>query len=121
MRLGQYPCQLKEGSIARKAYGDETIYERHRHRFEFNNAFREKLESKGMVFSGINPDRKLVEIVEVEDHPWYVGVQFHPEFQSKPNQSHPLFRSFIEAASKYHQAHSKPTVGSTSRVQESVV
>jgi CTP synthase len=121
MRLGQYPCQLKEGTVARRAYGEEIIYERHRHRFEFNNAFREKLESKGMIFSGINPDRKLVEIVEVADHPWYVGVQFHPEFKSKPNQPHPLFKSFIEAADKYHQAHSKPTVGASSRVQETIV
>jgi len=121
MRLGQYPCQLAEGSVAREAYVDEIIYERHRHRYEFNNAFREKLESKGMLFSGINPDRNLVEIVEVPDHPWYVGVQFHPEFQSKPNQPHPLFASFIKAADNYHQANSKPTIGSTSRIQEKIV
>ena len=121
MRLGQYPCQLAEGSVAREAYGEEIIYERHRHRYEFNNAFREKLESQGMRFSGINPDRKLVEIVEVPDHPWYVGVQFHPEFQSKPNQPHPLFSSFIKAADNYHQANSKPTIGSTSRMQEKIV
>jgi len=121
MRLGQYPCQLAEGSVAREAYVHEIIYERHRHRYEFNNAFREKLESKGMLFSGINPDRNLVEIVEVPDHPWYVGVQFHPEFQSKPNQPHPLFASFIKAADNYHQANSKPTIGSTSRIQEKIV
>lgn len=98
MRLGAYPCKLKEGTISTKAYGEELISERHRHRYEFNNDFQEKLESAGMVVAGVNPDRHLVEIVENSSHPWFVGVQFHPEFKSKPRKSHPLFASFIEAA-----------------------
>ena len=98
MRLGACPCALKKGTFAHSAYGKEEISERHRHRFEFNNAYRKDLESAGLIVSGINPDRNLVEIVEVKDHPWFVGVQFHPEFQSKPNKAHPLFAAFIEAS-----------------------
>ncbi|MEC7393947.1 MAG: CTP synthase [Verrucomicrobiota bacterium] len=98
MRLGACPCSLKKGTFAHSAYGKEEISERHRHRFEFNNAYRKDLESAGLIVSGINPDRNLVEIVEVKDHPWFVGVQFHPEFQSKPNKAHPLFAAFIEAS-----------------------
>ena len=98
MRLGSCPCTLKIGSTAHAAYQKETISERHRHRFEFNNSYRERMESAGLVVSGINPDRDLVEIVEVRNHAWFVGVQFHPEFQSKPNKAHPLFASFIEAS-----------------------
>lgn len=100
MRLGSYPCRLKEGSISAGAYGEELIRERHRHRYEFNNAFLEQLQSAGMRIAGVNPDRELVEIIENPEHPWFVGVQFHPEFQSKPRQSHPLFASFIKAALK---------------------
>lgn len=98
MRLGAYPCVLTEGTKARKAYGTDRINERHRHRYEFNSAFREQLESKGMVFSGINPDSGLVEIVELSNHPWFVGCQFHPEFKSRPLNPHPLFRDFVAAA-----------------------
>mgnify|MGYP001358660974 FL=1 len=97
MRLGACPCSLTKGSLAHQAYGREEISERHRHRYEFNNDYREQLSEAGLLISGINPEKDLVEIVEVKDHPWFVGVQFHPEFQSKPNQAHPLFASFIEA------------------------
>ena len=98
MRLGLYPCKLEEGSISRDAYQKEVIYERHRHRYEFNNQYREDIEAEGMVLSGLSPDERLVEIVEIPDHPWFVGVQFHPEFKSRPNRPHPLFVSFIKAA-----------------------
>ncbi|MEX0325619.1 MAG: CTP synthase [Puniceicoccaceae bacterium] len=98
MRLGAYPCQLKEGTISAKAYGESLISERHRHRYEFNNDHQEALEAAGLVVAGINPDRNLVEIVENPNHPWFVGVQFHPEFQSKPRHAHPLFASFIKAS-----------------------
>ena len=100
MRLGTYPCKLAEGTKSFEAYGDAVIYERHRHRYEFNNAYREQLQSHGMVLSGISPSEKLVEIIELPEHPWYVGVQFHPEFKSRPNRAHPLFRDFIAAAKK---------------------
>ena len=100
MRLGLYPCKLDEGTISRGVYGEELIYERHRHRYEFNNAFREQLAAKGLKFAGLSPDGKLVEIVELpkEVHPWFVAVQFHPEFKSRPNRPHPLFNDFIKAA-----------------------
>ncbi len=100
MRLGAQPCKLTEGTIARKAYGAELVQERHRHRYEFNNAYRKQLSEKGLVISGINPELDLVEIVELKDHPFFVGVQFHPEFQSKPTKAHPLFREFVTAALK---------------------
>jgi len=98
MRLGACPCSLKVGTSAFDAYGKDIVSERHRHRFEFNNSYRQQMEEAGLVVSGINPERDLVEIVEVKNHPWYVGVQFHPEFQSKPNKAHPLFAAFIEAS-----------------------
>jgi CTP synthase len=98
MRLGLYPCKIKPGSKAELIYNDELIYERHRHRYEVNNEFRETLEEKGLVLSGLSPSEKLVEIVELENHPWFVGVQFHPEFKSRPNRPHPLFKGFITAA-----------------------
>jgi CTP synthase len=100
MRLGAYKCDLVEGSISRKSYDTEVVSERHRHRYEFNNAYLEKLEEKGMKVAGKNQKRDLVEIMEIEDHPWFVGVQFHPEFKSKPFKAHPLFTSFISAALK---------------------
>ena len=103
MRLGQYPCRLQEGSFSRNAYGQELIYERHRHRYELNNEFRRRLEEAGILMSGISPDGRLVEIIELPDHPWFVGTQFHPEFKSRPNRAHPLFRDFIAAARKYAQ------------------
>ena len=98
MRLGTYPCHLVPVTNAAKAYGEAVVYERHRHRFEFNNRFREPLEQKGLVASGLSPDNRLVEIVEIKDHPWMVACQFHPEFKSRPNHPHPLFASFIGAA-----------------------
>lgn len=98
MRLGAYPCKLKEGTIAREAYKDELVSERHRHRYEFNNDYRQQLEEAGLVISGISPDNVLVEIVELKDHPWFLGCQFHPEFKSRPNHAHPIFISFIKAA-----------------------
>ena len=104
MRLGAYPCQLAEGSLSYAAYGEERIMERHRHRYEFNNAYRALFESSGMRIGGVNPDRNLVEIVEVTGHPWFVGVQYHPELRSRPNRPHPLFRDFIGAALSHAQA-----------------
>lgn len=100
MRLGAFDCKLASGTKSSAAYGVEQISERHRHRYEFNNAFRDQLKEAGLVIAGTNPDRDLVEIVENADHPWFVGVQFHPEFKSKPRKSHPLFASFIGAALK---------------------
>ena len=98
MRLGMYPCKLTDGSLSKKIYGSDLIYERHRHRYEFNNHYRTEITEKGMVIAGQSPNEKLVEMVEIPDHPWYVGVQFHPEFKSRPNRAHPLFASFIKAA-----------------------
>jgi CTP synthase len=97
MRLGSYPCKLIEGTKVREIYKQELIYERHRHRYEFNNKYREPFQEAGMVFSGLSPDERLVEIVELKEHPWYIGCQFHPEFKSKPFQPHPIFVSFISA------------------------
>ncbi len=102
MRLGAYPCRIEKDSFAFRAYEQENISERHRHRYEFNNAYREELSRHGLVFSGISPDGKLVEIVELKDHPWFLGCQFHPEFKSRPMTPHPLFRAFIKAALAYH-------------------
>ena len=104
MRLGLYPCVLKPSSKAAEAYGSkEIVKERHRHRFEFNNAFRHRFEEHGAVFSGVSPDNRLVEIMEVENHPFMVGSQFHPEFMSRPNNPHPLFNAFVKAAAVYHE------------------
>ncbi len=100
MRLGAYPCRLVEGTLAHQAYQTEEIFERHRHRYEFNNDYREVLTEKGLVISGLSPDGELVEIVELqpEEHPWFLGCQFHPEFRSRPMEPHPLFVAFVEAA-----------------------
>jgi CTP synthase len=98
MRLGAYPCILGEETAAFTAYGKKEISERHRHRYEFNNAFREILTQNGMKISGLSPDGELVEIIEIEDHPWFLGCQFHPEFKSRPTEPHPLFKAFIEAS-----------------------
>jgi CTP synthase len=98
MRLGLYPCRLVAGTRAQSAYGEEVVYERHRHRFEFNNEYREVLQEAGLVLSGLSPNSRLVEIVELADHPWFVASQFHPEFRSRPNRPHPLFRDFVAAA-----------------------
>lgn len=97
MRLGLYPCNLRPDSKAAAAYGVAQIEERHRHRWEFNNAYREEFEKAGMVFSGLSPDGKLIEIAELADHPYMVGSQFHPEFLSRPNRAHPLFVGFMKA------------------------
>ncbi len=107
MRLGAFDCSLAEGTRSLKAYGTKDIRERHRHRFELNNAFRTRLQEAGLVMAGTNPQLDLVEIVEVKDHPWFVGVQFHPEFKTAPLKPHPLFRDFIAAAVQHHV--SKPS------------
>ena len=101
-RLGSYPCRLAPESIARSAYGQDLVHERHRHRYEFNNAYRAELERKGLRVTGLYEKLGLVEIVELTGHPWFVGVQYHPEFQSRPTEPHPLFRSFIEASAAFH-------------------
>jgi len=106
MRLGSYDCAILPGSLAARAYGKPYVLERHRHRYEVNNAYVERLKGPAVV-SGINPKRNLVEIMELKGHPWFLGVQFHPEFQSKPNRAHPLFAAFIAAAIKYRRGRSK--------------
>ena len=98
MRLGAYPCKVAPESVAFKAYGEEIIYERHRHRYEVNNAFRDRLAEAGLVISGVSPDDRLVEMIELPDHPWFVASQGHPEFKSRPTRPHPLFRDFVAAA-----------------------
>ncbi len=100
MRLGLYPCKLAEGTKASGGYEQDLIYERHRHRFEFNNEYRDQMKARGMVISGTSPNDRLVEIIELADHPWFVGTQFHPEFKSRPNRPHPLFRDFVGMAHK---------------------
>jgi len=101
MRLGAYPCKLVPDTLAMAAYKQEEISERHRHRFEFNNEYKDRLiEEAGLIVSGTSPDHELVEIIELKDHPWYLGCQFHPEFKSKPANPHPLFREFIKASLK---------------------
>jgi len=108
MRLGLYPCKVAEGSLAMQAYQDELVYERHRHRYEFNNEYRELLEKHGFRITGTSPDGRLVEIIEVPDHPWFLAVQFHPEFTSRPNRPQPLFKDFVKAAYRYMQEHQQP-------------
>ena len=101
MRLGLYPCKLLRDSKVYHAYGEEVVYERHRHRYEFNNIYRQALEQCGVVFSGLSPDDRLVEIIELRNHPWFVATQFHPEFKSRPQRPHPLFRDFVGMALRY--------------------
>ena len=103
MRLGAQKCQLVEGTLARQSYGEDVIEERHRHRYEFNNQYREAIEGAGMRISGLSMDGKLVEVVEIPDHPWFVACQFHPEFTSTPRDGHPLFTAFVQAGLKKHQ------------------
>ena len=103
MRLGAFDCALKEGTKAHRAYGSTAISERHRHRFELNNAYRQRLEQAGLVMAGVNKKLDLVEIIEIEKHPWFVGVQYHPEFKTRPLQPHPLFRDFVAAAIERQQ------------------
>jgi len=107
MRLGSYPCVLEARSLAARAYGQPIVLERHRHRYEFNNSYRELLAAHGMTFTGLSPDGRLVEIVEIADHPFYLGTQFHPEFKSRPNRPHPLFASFIESALAFARANGR--------------
>jgi CTP synthase len=106
MRLGLYPCRLEEGSLALEAYNKKLIYERHRHRYEFNDAYKDQLGKAGVVFCGTSPDKGLVEMIELKGHPWFLGCQFHPEFRSKPMDPHPLFREFIKAS--LHYSNKKP-------------
>ena len=101
MRLGAYPCRVLKGSKLYNSYKKDIIFERHRHRYEFNNDYKKQLEEKGLVFSGICPDNNLVEVIEIKDHPWFIACQFHPEFKSRPYRSHPLFNSFINASKVY--------------------
>jgi len=104
MRLGLWPCRLQPGSLALAAYGESVVFERHRHRFEVNNDYREALTQHGATFSGLSPDGRLVEIMELRDHPWFLGTQFHPEFRSRPDDPHPLFVSFLGACKAQHRA-----------------
>ena len=116
MRLGSYACKLKDGTKARELYGQDFIHERHRHRYEFNNEYREAYEGAGLVFSGVNPDLGLVEMIEIEDHPHFVGCQFHPEFKSKPFQPHPLFAGFVAAAMAHRDSRQRPGVAEVAKL-----
>ena len=98
LRLGSYPCHLKEDSLAHKLYGKDLIHERHRHRYEVNNDYRKALQENGMVLSGLSPDGHIVEMIELPDHPFFIATQAHPEFKSRPNRPHPLFKGLVEAA-----------------------
>jgi len=109
MRLGTYACRLAPGSRARRLYGEEVIHERHRHRYEFNAAYEPALTERGLQVVGRSLDGKFVEMIELADHPWYVAVQFHPEFKSKPLRPHPLFAGFVEAARQHQTAQSHAT------------
>jgi CTP synthase len=110
MRLGEYPCQLVAGTIAAELYNEDKISERHRHRYEFNNDYREQLAAAGMVYSGLSPDGNLVEICEMKDHKWMLGCQFHPEFLSRPGRPHPLFRGFVGAAMNVLREGAQPSL-----------
>jgi CTP synthase len=106
MRLGAWPCFLSQDSFAFAAYEQKEISERHRHRYEFNNDYKKALTDKGLFITGVSPDGRLAEIVEIKDHPWFLGCQFHPEFKSQPTNPHPLFSKFIEAALNYKRIRS---------------
>ncbi|MCM2269170.1 MAG: CTP synthase [Thermoanaerobaculia bacterium] len=118
MRLGAYPCRLREGTLARRIYGAEEISERHRHRYEVNQKYLEALERGGLVVSGMSPDGKFVEMVELADHPWFLGCQFHPEYKSKPTEPHPLFVSYIAAAVAEHRRREESASGSRQAVEQ---
>ncbi len=118
MRLGSYPCSLTEGTRAALAYGSDTVSERHRHRWEFNNSYRELLGDAGMVFSGLSPNGRLVEIAELADHPFMLGSQFHPEFKSRPNKPHPLFRAFMAAAVQHQEGPRAPNENIAEQVNQ---
>ena len=106
MRLGAYPCKVALGTRAYDTYGSELVYERHRHRYEVSNAYRQQLADAGLVISGLSPDGRLTEMVELQDHPWFVATQAHPEFKSRPGKPHPLFREFVSAAMRSRSASS---------------
>src|SRR5260370_27596918 len=108
MRLGSYPCVLVEGSRAHEAYGSLLVHERHRHRYEFNNQYRQQFAAHGLLVSGTSPDGKLVEVIELPQHPWFVAVQCHPEVKTKPIQPHPLFRGFVEPSPARREGQKKP-------------
>ena len=105
MRLGTWPTKIAKGTLAEKIYGANDVMERHRHRYEFNMKYRDQMAKKGFVISGTSPDGTLAELIELRDHPYFIGCQYHPEFQSKPNKPHPLFRGFIQAALAYEPKH----------------
>jgi CTP synthase len=111
MRLGSYPCRLAAGSLVHRLYDAELIHERHRHRYEVNNNYRDRLEGGGLRFSGRSPDGMLMEMIELADHPFFVGVQFHPELKSRPERPHPLFHGLIEAATRLHRERSTLATG----------
>ena len=112
MRLGAYPASLREGSRVEEAYADTEIQERHRHRYEVNNEYRELFEKNGLIMSGTSPDQSLVEVIELPDHPWFIACQFHPELKSRPTRPHPLFASFIKAAAAHAAgSHTQAAVG----------
>ena len=113
MRLGAYPCVLDETSKAYELYGTKDISERHRHRYEVNNDYREALREGGMKLSGLSPDGRIVEMIELSDHPYYIGTQAHPEFKSRPNKPHPLFRGLVAAAKAYKEAHGQDAASDT--------
>lgn len=117
MRLGKYPCELEEGSIAREAYGVESVDERHRHRFEVNPEYVPRISDQGLKVTGHSPDGKFVEIVELEGHPWFLGCQFHPEYRSQPSRPHPLFESFIGAAYEFRLARKPRTSSAAENVE----
>ena len=119
MRLGAYPCQLVEDSIAARSYGVENTEERHRHRYEFNDAYRDRFVEAGMIPTGTHPDSNLVEIVEIPDHPWFLGAQFHPEYKSTVESPHPLFKSFLEAALHHSGAESNSELSNRDKSQGS--
>jgi CTP synthase len=108
MRLGTWPTKIVAGTLAERLYGSSEVTERHRHRYEFNMKYRKGMEAKGFVISGTSPDGTLAELIELRDHPYFVGCQYHPEFQSKPNKPHPLFKGFIAAALAYQAGNRKP-------------
>jgi len=117
MRLGGQTCKLKPGSLAQRIYGKDRIIERHRHRYEFNNRYREVLQTAGLTLSGTSVDDSLVEMIEINDHPWFLACQFHPEFTSTPRDGHPLFTSFVEAANRRRHTEVHDTASQPSLVQ----
>ncbi|MGE0376400.1 MAG: CTP synthetase, partial [Planctomycetaceae bacterium] len=110
MRLGAQPCRLREGTLVAACYDATEVSERHRHRYEFNPQYRHDFEEHGMIAAGISPNGQLVEVIEIPEHPWFVAVQYHPEFKSKPHQPHPLFEGFVRAALTRHQQRSQQTM-----------